>query len=782
MTLPTAVSRSAEAAAPDGVRALFQRALLCQRQGETAQAEELYQRILAVQPAHAPTLHLLGSMALQRGAVQRACELIGQSLAANATVAVVHVDLGNALQLAGRGPAALASYDRALELEPDLFAAHFNRAVTLQELQRPTEALACYERTLELKPSFVTALYNRAVLLAALHRPAEALTAYDRCLKAAPNHAEALSNRGALLMELKRPEEALSSLERALLLAPDLVKALNNRGNTLQSLRRFEEAVASFDRALAIEPRFIEALRNRGCALRKMGLAEAALASFDEALRLRPSHPATMLDRAEALIDLNRYAQAIACLTQTIEQAPDTDYARGLRAHLQGLACNWQDREHRRRDLIESVNAGRRADYPFPFLSVTDSAEAQAQCARTFVADKFPESPTPLWRGKRYRHQKIRVAYLSGDLRQHPVSALLVRVFEKHDRRRFDTIAISLRPAEQSSLGRRVRAAFDSFVDVSQMSDRAVAALLCERQVDIAVDLMGFTQGSRTGILAHRAAPVQVNYLGFPGTMGAPYIDYLIADEFLIPAERSRHYCEKIAWLPECFQANDDQRPISHHAPPRRQFGLPDFGLVFCCFNNAYKITPTMFDIWMRLLLAVPASVLWLVAENVEVQSNLRGEARHRGVDPMRLVFADRIPYADHLARIRCADLFLDTLPFNAGTTASDALWAGVPLVTCAGDALAGRMAGSLLTGVGLPELITDSLDAYEALALDLALSASRLADIRSRLASNRLTSPLFDSGRFCRHLESAYVSMWERSECGKAPQSFVVPPRARAG
>jgi len=784
VTLPTAVAlpRPPEAATPEGVGTLFQRALACQRQGQLGQAEELYLRILAIQPEHAPALHLLGSMALQRGAVQRACEFIGQSIAANPMLAVAHADFGNALQLAGRAPEALASYDRAIDLEPDLFAAHFNKAVVLQELQRLNEALACYERTLKLQPAFVMALYNRAVLLATLDRAAESLAAYDRCLKAAPNHVEALSNRGALLMELERPEEALSSLERALLLAPDLVKALNNRGNALQSLRRFEEAVASFDRALVMDPQFIEALRNRGCALRKLGLAEAALASFDTALRLRPDDPSTMLDRAETLIDLKRQAEAIACLTRVIELAPDTDYARGLRLHLQGLACDWRDHADRTRELIAYVNAGGRVDYPFPFLSVTDSAEAQARCARTFVADRFPESRAPLWRGKHYRHQRIRVAYLSADLREHPVSALLARVFEKHDRRRFETIGISLRAAEQSPLGQRVRAAFDSFNDVSQMSDRAVAALLRERQVDIAVDLMGFTQGSRTAVLAHRPAPVQVNYLGFPGTMSAPYVDYIIADEFLISTERSRHYSEKIVWLPDCFQANDDRRPISHDTPPRRQFGLPDFGLVFCCFNNSYKITPAFFDIWMRLLSAVPDSVLWLVADEVTVRDNLRREASNRGVDPERLVFADRVPYADHLARLRCADLFLDTLPFNAGTTASDALWAGVPLVTCTGDAFAARMAGSLLTSVGLRELITDTPDAYEALALDLAVSPSRLADLRSRLASNRLTSPLFDSERFCRHLESAYVSMWERSERGKAPESFVVRPRERVG
>lgn len=781
----SANSSSAQATAaagpPDSVHAMFQQALACQRRGELAQAEDLYLQVLAAHPQHAPSWHLLGSLALRAGAASRACELIEKSIEANPTFAAAHLELGNALRLAGRPEPALASFDRAIELKRDLVEAHFNKAVVLQELQRWEAALISYERTLKLQPNFMIALYNRAVLLGALQRPEESLAAYDRCLKASPTHVESLSNRGVLLLELERPEEALASFDRALQLAPHLSKALNNRGNALQRLHRLQEAVASFDRAIAVEPQFFEALRNRGGALRKLGLAEAALASLDAALQIRPD-PATLLDRAETLIDLRRYAAAIACLNRLLELAPETGYARGLRLHLQGLACDWRGHEQNVRELIAATNAGVRADFPFPFLSVTDSLSAQACCAQAFAADKFPPSRAPLWRGKRYRHQKIRIAYVSGDLRQHAVSALLAGVFEKHDRRRFETIAISLRPAEQSLLGLRIRAAFDSFVDVSRMSDRAAAVLMHERQIDIAIDLMGFTQGSRTAIFAHRPAPVQVNYLGFPGTMGAAYMDYIVADDFLIPAARRGHCTEKVVCLPECFQANDDRRAFAPDTPPRRLFGLPDFGLVFCCFNNHYKINPACFAVWMRLLRSVPGSVLWLVAEEPSVQANLRGEARNHEVDPERLIFADRIAYDDHLARLRCADLFLDTLPFNAGTTASDALWAGVPLVTCAGEAPAARMAGSLLTAVGLPELITGSLEAYEALALELATTPSMLADLRSRLARNRLTSPLFDSERFCRHLESAYLAMWERSESGKPPQSFSVQALPRAG
>ncbi len=760
---------------------LFRQALALQRHGQVSLAEPLYTQILQLHPRHAGALHISGLLALERGAAPRACALIGQSIEANPNHAAAHADYANALQALGRSAEALASYDRAIKLKPDLMPAYFNKGVILQESGHLAEALASYERALALEPNFTAALYNRAVLVAALHRPEQALAAYGRLLQAAPNHVEGLSNRGVLLLERNRPDEALASFDLALAIAPRLANALNNRGNALRNLNRLREALASFDQALGVQPQFFEALRNRGDVLRLLGLPDAALAGLEAALRLRPRDPQTLLDRAQTLIDLKRHADAAACLTTLLETAPETDYARGLRLHVQGLGCSWEGYQANVRDLTDSVNAGRRADYPFPFLSVSDSAVAQARCARAFAADKYPAASPPLAKGKRYRHKKIRVAYISGDLRLHPVSALLTRVLESHDRSRFEILAISLRPMETSPMGQRVTAAFDEFIDVSDSSDHEVAALIRKRETDIAVDLMGFTQGARTGILARRPAPVQVNYLGFPGTMGARYMDYILADEFLIPANCRQHYTEKVVWLPECFQANDDHRIISDRKPTRRQLSLPDFGFVFCCFNNHYKLNPTGFDSWMRILSGVPGSVLWLAVDEASVRDNLRREARQRGVEAERLIFADRVPYADHLARLGCADLFLDTLPFNAGTTASDALWAGLPLLTCAGEALASRMAGSLLTAVGLPELITDSRERYEALAIELATASTRLAEFRARLESNRLTAPLFDSERFCRHLESAYLSMWERSERGKGPESFAVQPLPHA-
>jgi predicted O-linked N-acetylglucosamine transferase (SPINDLY family) len=757
------------------VEELFQQALLCQRQGQIGKAESMYAEILALQPRHAAALHLLGSLALQRGSADKACELLGKSIDINPNLAAVHIDLAIARQSGGLNEEAMQSYDQAIRLEPDSLAAHFNRAVLLQQLQRLPEALKGYETALRLNPRFGVALFNRAVLLAALNRPQEALAAYDRCLQATPGHVEALNNRGVILLELKRPAAALATLDQALKSAPQLAKALNNRGNALRSLNRFLEAIDSFDRALAAQPDFAEAHRNRGDALRRLGQQAEALAGFDASLRLRPDHADTLLDRAQALIDLKRYADAKECVAALLKVAPQNDFALGMRLLIQGMACDWQDYDEHARELVAANNIDRCADFPFPFLAISDSAAAQQRCAHRFARDKFPAAADPLSKRRPRRHSKIRIAYVSGDLRPHPVSLLLPRIFELHDRQRFETIAISLRPWETSPLGKRVMAAFDAFIDVSQLSDREVAAQMHDREIDIAVDLMGYTHGCRLGIFAARPAAVQVNYLGYPGTLGARYMDYVIADEFLIPAEQRRHYTEKVVWLPDCFQANDDRRVQSPRIPSRRELSLPDFGFVFCCFNNSFKYNPTVFGVWMRLLAALPGSVLWLLADEPVVADNLRREARQRGIDADRLIFAGRVAYEDHLARLSRADLFLDTLPFNAGTTASDALWAGVPVLTCPGEAMAARMAGSLLRAVGLPELITGNHSEYEALAVKLATDPDLLSSFRARLASARRASALFDSARFCSHLESAYVSMWERAERGKSPEHFTV-------
>jgi protein O-GlcNAc transferase len=399
----------------------------------------------------------------------------------------------------------------------------------------------------------------------------------------------------------------------------------------------------------------------------------------------------------------------------------------------------------------------------------------QLQCAENFVGEKFRLQPEPIWTGAIWRCEKLRIAYLSADFHLHATTHLIAELFELHDRSRFEVIAISFGLEDGSDMRNRIITTFDRFIDVRRMSDRAVARLLHDLRIDIAIDLKGHTKDSRTGILAHRPAPIQVSYLGYPGTMGAAFIDNIIADKVVAPFEHQAFYTEKIVHLPDTYQVNDTKRIIATRTPSRQQAGLPDQGFVFCCFNQNWKITPDLFDVWMRLLHTVDGSVLWLLGDHEVTAQNLRKAANDRGIDPVRLVFAGRLPSEDHLARHRLADLFLDTLPCNAHTTASDALWAGVPVITQLGNAFAGRVAASLLNAIGLPELVTHGAEDYEKLAFQLAINPSLLEGYRSRLTTNRQTHTLFDTDRFRRHIEQAYLRMWEIWQRDEQPKSFAV-------
>ncbi len=546
-----------------------------------------------------------------------------------------------------------------------------------------------------------------------------------------------------MLSALKRHTEALASYDRALALKPDFAEALNNRAGTLLLLNRHEQALASCEAALAIKPAFAEALHNRGTALSRLGRHEAAIEAFRRAL------------------DLNG----------------GLGFAKGALLHSSMHCCDWRTYEDESARVIADVQAGDRAVEPFVFLGISDAAQDQLHCAQTWVREQCPPSLTALWTGERYRHDRIRLAYVSTDFREHPMGHLMAGLFEHHDRARFETLAVSLGPDDSSAARTRIEGAFEQFIDVREHSDREVAQLLREREIDIAVDLNGFTTGARPGIFALRPAPVQVNYLGYPGTMGADYIDYLVADKTVIPRELQGCYTEKVVYLPDTYQVNDATRRISERTPTRTEAGLPDRGFVFCSFNNNYKITPAIFGIWMRLLRETPGSVLWLIEGNSAAQINLRREAKERGIAPERLVFAPRVKLEDHLARHRLADLFLDTLPYNAHTTASDALWAGLPVLTCMGTTFAGRVAASLLHAVGLGDLVTHSLAEYESRAFELATDASLLAEAKRRLARNRESYPLFDTDRYRRHIEAAYTQMWERSQSGEPPSGFAVTP-----
>jgi protein O-GlcNAc transferase len=693
-------------------------------------------------PANSAALLANATRHYQAGRLQEARRICQQILAGNPDdIAALHLIGLMALQ-GGANEAARNALTKAIGLNDRVPDLHSALAEALQRLGRLDEAVRHYRRSIALDPDYVEALYNGGNVLVRLKQHEEALANFNRVLAVAPNFAEAINNRGSALFELGRYADALADFDRALSIKPEFVDALSNRGAALVGLKQYEEAIASCDRALAIDSNNVSALAHRG----------------------------------NAHFELRRFAEAAHDFGCLLGIDPDYAYAAGRALFCRLLYCDWTDYEQAAGAIMSKVAVGKRAVAPFMFLTISDSAEARLQCAQIFSRDKHPASPHVVWQGERYGHAKIRVAYLSADFRHHPAAYLTAGLFEAHDKSRFETMAISFGPDPKDEFRRRLENAFDRFVDVQAENDRDVALLLRELEIDIAVDLMGYTNNCRPGILAFRPAPIQVNFVGFAGTMGADYIDYIIADRFVVPDDCRLFYTERVIYLPDTYFPTDSKQSISEYTPLRSEVGLPERGFVFCSFNNNYKILPPIFDVWMRLLKQVGDSVLWLVEDNAAAARNLRLEAEHRGVAPDRLVFAPRIKLEDYLARLRVADLFLDTSPYNAHTTASDALWAGLPVITCAGASFASRVAGSLLNAMGLPELVTSNLQDYEALALELTRNPGTLARIRARLAQNRKSFPLFDTTGFCRHIESAYQTMWERYEGGKPPASFAVP------
>ena len=722
---------------------LFDQAADLHRKGELAAAETLYLRLLTARADHFDALRMLGSLRHQQG----------------------------------RFPEALSLIDKALALRPVHAEAFNSRGLVLLGLRRPAEALASFEQALAVRPDYLTALNNRGNILQELKRPAEALASYDRALTIQPAHIHALYNRGIVLRELQRPVEALASFDRVLAIKPDHADALNNRGVVLRDLKRPAEALASYERALALRPHYVEALNNRGSALRDLQRLTEALASHDEALALDPVNADTLCNRGAVLRDLKRFAEALASFEQALAINPGHRYAFAGMAYAAPAICDWA-----RTAIIAGELAARIAQRscipPFTLLSYGSDPALQLECAKWSIENEMRVPAQPLWKETIRHDGKLRIAYLSADFRRHPVASLIAQLIELHDRARFEIVGVSFGPDDHSDMRARLARAFDQFHDVRWQSDREVAELLSRMQVDIAVDLSGHTQDARLGILAYRPAPVQVTYLGYAGTTGAGFIDYVIADKTVLPLDQQPFYTERIVHLPDCFLVNDSTRKIAVRTPTRREAGLPDEGFVFCSFNNNNKITQPVFEVWMRLLRAVEGSVLWLSQDNVDARENLRHAAAARGIDPARLVFALRLDLdEDHLARHRLADLFLDTLPYNAHATASDALWAGLPLLTCRGASFAGRVATSLLHAAGLPELATNDLGAYEALALRLATDASLLRGLRQRLAQSRATCPLFDTDRFRCHIERAYTTMWELQQRGESPRGFSVEP-----
>lgn len=715
------------------------------------------------------------------GSLQDAAKSFTRAIKHAPDLAEAHYNLGTVLGGLGRRDEAIRSYRRAIALKPSLEQAHFNLGNALKDVSRSDDALESYAQALSHSPEDPDVLNNMGVLLKQMGRLDEAVAAYQRAITVTPNEPNLHANLGLALRDLGHLDEAAAALRRAIAIDPSYAVAHSNLGKVLKELGQLAEAVASYRHVIALTPDNPLVHYDLGLALMESGDLDEAAISFRQAITLDDHFAAAYSSLADTLTELGRHAEVVDCYERMLMSLPSVDAVFSRLVLARRHLCDWREFAADDEKCRALFRSGDPEVAPFTSIAISPSPAEQLLCARSRAGERTKGAgrlPEPLPRAR----DKLRLGYVSFDFRDHALAILIAELLERHDRERFELVGYSMGPHDGSAVAARLRRIFDHFVDVRALSDAAAAQRIRDDEIDILVDLTGYATGSRPAIFAWRPAPIQVNFLGYPGTMGGEFLDYVIADRVTLPFSMQPFYDERIVHLPDCFQPRDTTRAIAERTPSRAECYLPESGFVFCCFNNPYKITPMFFDIWMRMLSRIEGSVLWILAADQIHQRNLQREATARDIDPARLVFAPRVPLPAHLARHRIADLFLDTLPCNAHTTASDALWAGLPVLTCIGETFAGRVASSLLHAINLPDLVTHSLGEYEALGLRLAGDPTQLAGLRLKLEANRHTSALFDMARFAHNLEAAFEHMWNNWVTGRPPGAFAVKPVSASG
>ncbi|MGZ5874101.1 MAG: tetratricopeptide repeat protein [Bradyrhizobium sp.] len=782
-------------------------AIIAAQQGDLVAAERLMRREIELRPDYPASYNNLGSLLQQQARPADAIVAHRQAIKLNPNYAEAHFALGNALGQLGSLDEAMEAYRSAIKAKRDYPQAHNNIGVLLQMQGRLDQAASAYREAVALRPAYAEAQFNLGTALHGLHdleaaeaayrravsldsavavvhnnlgtvlkdqgRLDAALAAFEDAIRLNPDYAEAFYNRATVLQQQARADEALAAYGRAIALRKDYPEAINNAGIVLQELGRADEAIELYRRLLEQTPAHADACNNIGTALLAAGRADEARAAFEQALTHKPDFPEAFYNLGNACRERGDLTGAIAAYRNALRLRPEYADAFSQLVYHRAQACDWDNSEADQGALVEIVRQGVRVP-PFSLLSTPASASDQLLCARQWIRPVRPPPESVFDHRRSTGQQRIRLGYLSGDFHQHATARLMAELFELHDREHFEVSAYSYGPDDNSAMRARLASAFDRFVDIRALSHHEAARTIHADNVGILIDLKGYTHHARPAISAYRPAPVQVSYLGYPATMGADFIDYIIVDPFVVPPSQQPFFSEKLVHLPGSYQVNDRKREVAA-CGSRQDWGLPAGALVFCSFNNSYKISPAIFDIWMRLLRLVPGSVLWLLETNDLVKDNLRREAGKRGVEAGRLIFAPVVSPAEHLGRHRHADLFLDTLPCNAHTTASDALWTGLPVLTCSGDTFAGRVAGSLLIATGMPELVTGSLEDYEATALALARDPQRLSALRNRLENNRNAAALFDLPKSTANIEAAYARMWQTWRSGQKPAGFSI-------
>jgi protein O-GlcNAc transferase len=776
--------------------------------GQLDAAVKSYELALTVKPDYAEAFNNLGSTLKELGQLDTAIKSYEQILTINPNLVEAHNNLGITLKELNQHDAAVKCFERALAIKPDYVDAHSNLGISQQELGQLDAAVKSYEKALAIKPDYAEAHYNLGNALYDLGQLDAAVKSYEKALAIKPDYSEGHNNLGNALRDLNQLDAAVKCFERALAIKPDYADAHNNLGISLQELDQLDEAVKCFEKTLTIKPDYAEVHYNLGNALKKLSRLDAAVKSFEQALAIKPDFADGYNNLGLTLMELDQLDAAIRCYDKALAIKPDFAEAHynlgntltilnqmnaalisferalvlnpelyfllGHSLHTKMHLCLWDDLPNNLNELTKKINNNEKVIEPFTLLALTDDPEIQRKTAEIFTHKKYQKNHDLSGIERYPKHKKIRIGYFSADFKEHPVSALTAELYEIHDRNQFEIHAFSYGPDTKDKMNLRIKAGVDHFHEVRMMSHKDVVLLARSLEIDIAVDLGGHTQDARTGIFALLAAPIQISYIGYIGTMGANYYDYLVADQTMIPDKNQKYYSEKIVYLP-CFQVNDSTKSPPATIFTRKDLGIPEEGFVFCCFNNTFKITPTTFDSWGRILEKVNGSVLLIYADSDTAKINLTKEITVRGIDPSRLIFGKRLSKPEYLARYRVADLFLDTHPYNAGTTASDALRMGLPVLTYLGNSMVSREAASVINAVNLPELITTNQKEYESLAIELATHPEKLKIIKDKLASNLSTAPLYNTKLFTKNLESAYTEMYDRYQRGLEPDHIYV-------
>ena len=748
------------------------------RSGYRDDAERLARALAARDSPDVDALRLLQEILTSTNRLPEATEVARRVIALSPRDAATHRRLAELLSRGGDAAAAVAMLETSLQIEPSNARALNNLGNLLTGLGRADEAITVLTRAIGLQPDYPAAFVNLGVAYARIGSLDQAISFYQRALDLNPRFAEALLNLAGTHMRVNKPEAALTAFDTAIRHAPTLAKAHAGRASALEALGRAREAIDAYHEAVRLDPTDLHVFLSSGQMMLKIGNGASALTAFEAILALDRDHVVAKEGRAKALISLGRHEEALPALAELKECAPQLPYLAGYHFYTHLCCCDWRDFESTSRDIAARVIRGERADVPLSFMAHSGSPEEQRACAQTYTAAECAVKSAPVARAVRPDPRRLRIGYLSSDFRDHPVAQLAAGLIGSHDRSRVETFGFSAAPDDGSEWRRRLGAAFEHFEEVGSVANAALAERIAALQIDILVDLGGHTFGSRTRVLAYRPAPVQICFLGFPGTLGAEFVDYLIADRWVIPEAERRNYAEQVIYLPDSYLPADFA-PVPP-PPGKAAAGLPEGAFVFCAFNAPYKLTPEVFDGWMRVLHAVPTAVLWLREGSATMHGNLAREAGARGVDPARLIYAPRVASVhEHRARFALADLFLDTTPYNAHTTAGEALAAAVPVITRRGRTFASRVATSLLHAVELGHLSVQDPASYERLAIDLAHSPPALAALKAHLRRVRTSAPLFDTQRLCRHLEEAFLEVAARQRRGEPPGTLLVAPRS---